>query len=165
MSTPKSVVKLRKKDGKGFLEYTSNCDAAQYYLFELSRAALRDVGKFLKREFNDEFTRHFPKRTGEARKATRYQVISGKKTIYPRLKIGLMKARSDGFYAYFQEFGTSKKNAYGIIVQRLGILQKVTNDNIAEIIKIESQYLSALSGEAERLKSMVTEVDMEDNDD
>ena len=44
MSVPKSVVKV-KKNG---VEYTSNVDAAQYYIHELNRAALRDVGKFVK---------------------------------------------------------------------------------------------------------------------
>ena len=47
MSVPKSVVKV-KKNG---VEYTSNVDVASYYIHELSRAALRDVGKFVRAEW------------------------------------------------------------------------------------------------------------------
>ena len=48
MSVPKSVVRF-KKDG---IEYTSNVDFACYTIVELTRAALRDVGKFLARTAN-----------------------------------------------------------------------------------------------------------------
>ena len=44
MSAPKSVVRF-KKDG---IEYISNVDFACYTIVELSRAAMRDVGKFNK---------------------------------------------------------------------------------------------------------------------
>ena len=44
MSAPKSVTKINKNG----VTYTSNVDACQYYLHELNRAALRDVGKFVK---------------------------------------------------------------------------------------------------------------------
>jgi len=45
MSMPKSVVKFKK----GEVEYTSNVDACEYTLKELSRAALRDVARMARR--------------------------------------------------------------------------------------------------------------------
>lgn len=47
MSVPKSVVKFDKNG----VVYTSSVDRANYTMKELSRAALRDVGKFVCREF------------------------------------------------------------------------------------------------------------------
>ena len=43
MSVPKSVHKI----SKGNVEYISSCDFAAYSIKELTRAALRDVGKFV----------------------------------------------------------------------------------------------------------------------
>lgn len=45
MPLPKSVVKI-KKDG---IEYTSSVDRVKYTLEELSRAALRDVAKLIRK--------------------------------------------------------------------------------------------------------------------
>ncbi len=159
MSAPKSVTKLKVKDGKVNITYESNLDAAQYYLFELTRAALRDVGKFVTKVFRTAYYQHFQKRTGNAGKATKYKVWAGAKTTAPRVQIGLKTGQVDGFYAYFQEFGTSTG------IPRLGLLTHAVEDNVAEIVKIESQYLSGLSDEAERLDALINEDDMEGDAD
>lgn len=151
MSAPKSVVKVKK----GNVEYTSNVDAAQYYIFELSRAALRDVGKFVKAKFKEAFYEHFDKQTGNAGRATSAVVLSNKNTKYPRVEIGLKKSQLKGIYGYEQEFGTST-------VPRLGLLQSAVEDNIPKIIEIESKYLSGLEDEARAL-SMVDEEEYEDD--
>ena len=158
MSAPKSVVKINKSG----VQYTSDVDKCQYYIFELSRAALRDVGRFVKRKFKESYYSHFKKRTGNAPKATKVKVYSNAKTKYPRLEIGLPHASKGnevkGFYSYFQEVGTSK-------TPKLGLLKNTAHDNIAEIVKIESQYLSALEDEAKAL-ALVNEEDYEgDGDD
>ena len=140
MSAPKSVVKF-KKEG---VTYTSNVDACQYYIFELSRAALRDVAKFVKRTFKDLFYSVFDKETGNAGKATQSIVYSNKDTKYPRVEIGLKKSQLKGVYAYEQEFGTST-------VSRLGLMKDAVESNVAQIVEIESKYLSALESEAEAL--------------
>ena len=150
MSAPKSVIKIDKTGG---VAYESNIDAAQYYIFELSRAALRDVGKFLKKKAQANFYDEFKKRTGRAGQsvAINTKVWSSKNTQYPRLQIGLgTKGLTRWFF--FQEIGTSK-------TPRKAILTRTAEDNIAEIIKIESQYLSNLSGEAARLEALVNEDD------
>lgn len=140
MSAPKSVVKVKKSG----VEYTSNVDAAQYYIYELSRAALRDVGKFVRTKWRSVYYEHFTRHSGDAGKAVNYNVISGKKTTAPRVQVGLKSGKVDGFYAYFQEFGTSK-------TPRLGLLSKTVEDNIATIVEIESKYLSGLEDEATAL--------------
>ena len=152
MPTPKSVVRINKKG----IQYVSEVDKAQYYIHELTRAALRDVGKFIARTFRDSYYSHFSKRTGQAGKATKYKVWSSAKTTAPRVEIGLKTGQVNGFYAYFQEFGSSK-------TPRLGLLQKAAKENIDEIIKIESQYLSALNGEPS--ESLVKESDYDGDAD
>lgn len=159
MGAPRSVTKLKVKEGAVNVEYTSDVDAAQYYIHELTRAALRDVGKYIARVFKVSYYTHFTKRTGNAGKATKYKVFSSAKTEKPRVQIGLKTGRVPGFYAYFQEFGTSNG------MRPLGLLTHAAQDNIAEIVKIESQYLSGLSDEAARLASMINEGDMEGDAD
>jgi hypothetical protein len=152
MSAPKSVTKINSNG----VTYTSNVDAAQYYLFELSRAALRDVGKFVKVEFRKKYYSHFARETGDAGRSTSYTVLSNKSTKYPRVEIGLKKATFKGVYGYEQEFGTSK-------IPRLGLLRETVEGNIPKIIEIESQYLSGLESEAKAL-SLISEGDYDDED-
>lgn len=148
MPAPKSQVKISYKKGKTEVTYESNLDATQYYLFELNRAALRDVGKYVIKKFMEAYYQHFKKHQGRGSKGTKYNVWSGKDTKYPRVQIGLANMR--GFYGYFQELGTSRQ-------PRLGLLTHAVQDNVAEIIKIESTYLSGLSDEASMLNSKVNE--------
>lgn len=152
MSAPKAQTKIKYKKGKTEVSFESNLNAAEYYMFELCRAALRDVGKFVCLKFREMYYQHFKKHTGDAGKITMYQVISGAKTTAPRVQVGIKTKRIKGFYAYFQEFGTSTGN-----VPRLGLLSKAVQNNVDQIVKIESLYLSGLSDEAERLASMVNE--------
>lgn len=154
MPTPKSQIKINK-DG---VTYESNLDACEYYLFELTRGALRDVAKFVRREFKDRYYSHFEKHTGNAGKAVSAKVWSGKNTQYPRVDLGLKQGKVDGFYAFFQEFGT--RNG----VPRLGILQRSVEDNIDEIIRIESQYLSGIESSPEDMIDE-EETDIEEGDE
>jgi hypothetical protein len=152
MSAPKSVVKVNK-DG---VTYTSNVDACQYYIHELNRAALRDVAKFVKKKFREKYYSIFEKHSGDGGKAVNYVVKSSASTTAPRVEIGLKSGKQDGFYAYFQELGSSKQ-------PRLGILQSCVEDNIAQIVEIESKYLSGLEDEAAAL-SMIDEGDYEEDE-
>ena len=140
MSAPKSVVKVKKSG----VEYTSNVDACEYYIHELSRAALRDVAKFVRAEFKKNYYSVFKKHSGDAGRAVSSVVLASKSTTAPRVEIGLKKGRIDGFYAYFQEFGSSKTPRYGI-------LQNCVESNVAKIVEIESKYLSGLENEAAAL--------------
>lgn len=151
MSAPKSVTKINKNG----VTYTSNVDACQYYIYELSRAALRDVGKFIRTKWRQIYYEHFTRHSGDGGKATNYNVIASKSTTAPRVQVGLKTGKVDGFYAYYQEFGTSKQ-------PRLGLLTSLVEDNIAQIVEIESKYLSALESEAEAL-SLIDEREYSDD--
>ena len=152
MAAPKPQVKVSYKKGKTEVTYESNLDATEYYLFELTRAALKDVGKYVIKKFQEGYYQHFKKHSGRGAKGTKYSVWSSKATKYPRVQIGL--ANMKGFYGYFQELGSSKE-------PKLGLLTHAVQDNVSEIVKIESQYLSGLSGEAKKLNSMIDEKEME----
>lgn len=133
---PKSVTKI-SRDG---VTYTSNVDATLYSIQELTRAALKDVAKFVRREAK-----------------SRAQVVSGnlKRNIgtWVRkdkdgkiwLQIGVYNKASAAkkklpyaFYAHFIEFGTKKRAAHPF-------LKPVVMENINQIVEIESKYLSGLS--------------------
>ncbi len=155
MSMPPAQAKIKYKKGKTEITYESNLDATQYAVFELARAGLRDAAKFLCKKFQEEYYKRFKKRTGKGGRVTKFKVFSNKNTIYPRVDIGLPHSSKgkdvEGFYAYFQEFGTSTG------IPKLGLLTKTVQNNVATIVKLESQYLSGLSEEADRLARMIDE--------
>lgn len=155
MSTPKSVIKINQNGVK----YESSCDKCQYFIFELTRAALRDVGKFVCRKFRENYYSVFKKHTGAGGGAVKYKVLSSRNTKYPRVEVGLPSSgkKAKGFYSYFQEFGTRR-------TRKLGLLSRSVEENIPEIVKIESQYLSGLESEAAALAN-ISEEDYEGDEE
>ena len=147
MSVPPSVTKI-KKDG---VEFVSSVDRCSYTMKELCRAALRDVGKFVCKRFRQSYYSHFKRRKGNVGRFTQYWV-KHKYDDYPSLQVGI---KPNAFYGGFQELGSSKS-------ERMGLLSSAVQDNIEEIVKIESQYLSALEDEAEAL-SIISDDDYEGN--
>ncbi len=133
MSIPKSITKIKK----GNVEFISNVDRVNYTIQELTRAALRDVGKFICNKFRSNYYSVFKRRKGNVGKFTQYWVRKNDCD----LQVGI---KPNAFYGGFQELGSSK-------TAKIGLLEKTVNENIAEIVKIESQYLSALEDEAEAL--------------
>ena len=134
MPLPKSV--KFKKNG---VEFLSNCDRIQYTIKELTRAALRDTGKFIGREARKKVTR----RTGRMAKNTQYWVRSKQET--PDLQVGF---KPGGFYGIFQEIGTERE-------PKIAALTTSTEGNVATIQKIQQQYLSAVGTES--AESMIEE--------
>lgn len=151
MAIPKSVTKVSKD---GSVTYTQSVDRVNYTMRELTRAALRDVGKFLCKEFRNAYYSTFKKQTGNVGRSTQYWVKYKQKDI--ELQIGLKKTKDrskDGFYGMFQEIGTKS-------IPKYALLSRAVQDNIAKIVEIESQYLSALEDEARAL-SLISEEDYE----
>lgn len=150
MSVPKSVVKFDKNG----ITYTSNVEAAEYTIQELTRAALRDVGKFITRKFKELYYSTFHKMSGKAGRACQYWV---KTKVTPiELQVGIKGGRIEGFYSRFQETGTSKQRKYGL-------LERAATENLQTIREIESKYLSAINDDdAERL---INEAEYEGNGD
>lgn len=145
MGMPKSVTKIKK----GNVEFISNVDRVNYSLRELTRAALRDVGKFICNKFRSEYYGLFKRKKGRVGKYTQYWVRSKQKT--PDLQVGI---KPNAFYGGFQELGSSK-------TKRLGLLKKTVLENIPKIIEIESKYLSALEDEARTL-ALINEDDYDE---
>ncbi len=149
MPVPPSVTKINKNG----VQFISSVDRASYTIKELCRGALRDVGKFVCREFKQAFYSHFKKKTGIMKRFTQYWV-QYKYEEYPVLLVGF---KPKAFYGGFQELGTSE-------IPKMGLLSAAVQDNIPEIIRIESQYLSALEDEARAL-SLISEDDYEGGED
>lgn len=139
MSVPRSVVKFSKNG----ITYTSSVDWCAYTITELTRAALRDVGKFVARTCNSAAMK-LPglKRSRRVRgKTSAFQYWVRKKET--DLQVGI---KHNTWYGADQELGTKNQ-------PKRGILRNSVYNNIATIIEIESKYLSALDNpdEAESL--------------
>jgi HK97 gp10 family phage protein len=130
MSMPKSVTKV-KKDG---IEFISNVDRAQYTIEELSRAALRDVAKLLRKRMVQKLKK-LPgmKRSKRVYNSTQYWVRKRETD----LQIGFKHAT---WYGVQQELGDRNQPARHI-------LRGTVMENLDEIRKIEGQYLSAIEDE------------------
>lgn len=150
MAVPKSVTKILKKDGKHKVEFTSNVDRLNYTLNELTRAALRDSGKYIVKMFKADYYGYFRKQSGRVGRYTQYWVRKKEND----LQVGI---KPNAFYGGFQEKGT--RNQPG-----LEMLTHAAEDNIAEIVKIQSQYLSALESEAQAL-ALISEEEYEGGDE
>lgn len=141
MSVPKSVVRF-SKDG---VTYTSSVDRASYTILELTRAALRDVGKYLARTANSKAMKLKglkKSRRVRGRTSTFLYNVPWAKTGLPHLEVGVT---DDTWYGVEQELGTSNQ-------PKRQILRNSAYLNIAQIIEIESKYLSALEDEAKALR-------------
>lgn len=134
MSLPKSV-----KFTRNGIEYLSNCDRIQYTIKELTRAALRDTGKYICKMTRKKVRR----KTGRLAKNTQYWVRSKQET--PDLQVGF---KSGGFYGLYQEIGTVK-------YKKIAALSDSTESGVSEIQKIQQQYLSAVGTES--AESMIDE--------
>lgn len=128
------------------VEYLDGTDRCLYTIKELTRAALRDVGKFICKKARPIL----PRRTGRARKFLQYWVRS--KQDIPDLQIGYKNA---GFHGLFFETGTSK-------ISKLAPVYGSVADNVDEIRKIEGQYLSAIEDE-NRALGLIDEGDYTDD--
>lgn len=141
MAVPKSVVRFSKNG----VEYTSSVDKASYTILELTRAALRDVGKYLARTANSK-AQKLPglKKSRRVRGRTStflYNVPWAQKGL-PHLEVGVAHGT---WYGADQEMGTSRQ-------PRRQILRNSAHENIATIVEIESKYLSAMEDEAAALR-------------
>lgn len=145
MGVPRSVVKFSRNG----VEYTSNVDAAQYTIRELTRAALRDVGRFVSRTCNSAAMR-LPgmKKSRRVRgKSSAFQYWVRKNEV--DLQVGI---KHGTWYGTQQELGDRNQ-------PKRGILRNSVYENIAQIVEIESRYLSALESEAEALRLIESEDD------
>ena len=133
---------------KNGVEYISGLNRCEYTIKELSRAALRDVGKFVCRNAR----RKIPRKSGRARKSMQYWVRS--KQEHPDLQVGY---KPGGFYGGFFETGTEN-------IPKIAPFYSTVAENIDEIRRIEGQYLSAIEDE-NRALGIIDEEETESDDD
>ena len=152
MANPPSGMKITKNG----ITYQSEIDRTQYTIRELSRAALRDVGKYVVRA---------------CRKASQARPHMGRLTLKSRfygkggafsywvrkketdLQVGI---KHNTWYGVLQELGDGKQ-------PRRGILRAAVQDNIDQIRIIEGHYLSAVEDE-NRAMGLINEEEMQPDD-
>ena len=128
MPMPKSNMKINKNG----LTYTSNIDQASYTIKELSRAALRDIARVLKRSIRKEFNKlpGMRKQTGRFKGAYQHWLRKNEGD----LQLGI---KANTWYGVNQELGTKG-------MPKKDILRSAVMSNLKEIREIESRYLSAI---------------------
>lgn len=142
---PKSVTKV-KKDG---IEFISNVDRANYTIQELSRAALKDVAKLLRKRMVQELkTLPGMRRSKRIYNSTQYWVRRRECD----LQIGV---KHDAWYGVNQELGTKG-------MPKKGVIRETTFKHIDEIRKIQGQYLSAIEDENRALELIDEEEEIGD---
>ena len=148
MAAPKSVMKIDKNR----VQFTESVDRANYFITELTRAAMKDVAKYVLRIVRSN-VRGISNQTRRMRYAgTRYQYWVRKKECDLQLGIeNTAKGAVTAWWADQAELGTAGQ-------PKRGFLRAAVYDNISMIRKIESQYLSAIETEDESL------IDEEEND-
>lgn len=142
MAVPRSVTRVSKN---GSVKFVSNVNAVEYTLNELIRGALRDVGRFIAKNFRLSFYSHFIYKNGGVARGTGYKVNRRSAT----LQVGIgkyWKGKFIGISGIPQEIGNADTGQ-----KKLGLLQKTVMRNIPKIIEIESKYLSELSKDVPNL--------------
>lgn len=140
MAVP-SVIKMKK----GGVEYVSKCDRANYYINELTRRALQDVGRFILYKVSAK-VRGMSKYTKKMKYAPkRYQMWVRKKETDLILGVeNTKKGANSAWWADQSELGTNKQ-------PKRGFLYETVKENIDEIRRIEGKYLSAIEDENKAL--------------
>ena len=144
MPLPPSVTKISKNG----VEFTSNVDRANYLISELTRAAMKDVAKYILKLVRAK-ARAINNETRRMRYVgTRFQYWVRKKET--DLQLGIENTAKGADQAELGTAGQPKR----------GFLRETVYDNIEMIRKIESQYLSAIEDEM----NAASMVDEEEND-
>ena len=134
---------------KNGVEYTSNVDRCKYLLVELQRAALRDVGKLVRRRTLDAI-RKLPGLKRGRRPPNAFQYWVRKRET--NLQVGI---KHDTWYGVEQELGTSNQ-------PKRSILRDSTFNHIDDIRRIEGAYLSAIEDENKALGLIDEEAEKDD---
>ena len=132
------AVPAQTKWKKGNVVLENSCDRANYYIEELTRAALKDVGKYVCKETKKQIRR----RTGRLAKNIQYWVRKKELDC-------LVGFKTAGWYGSYQELGTEK-------TPKVGALRNTVDTNIDMIQRIEAQYLSAIEDDI-RAQGLINE--------
>ena len=150
MPLPKSVTKISRNG----VEFVESVDRANYLITELTRAAMKDVARYVLKIVRAN-VRAISNQTRKMRYAPlRYQYWVRKQECDLQMGIENTKFGADtAWWADQAELGTGNQ-------PKRGFLRSAVYDNIDMIRKIEAQYLSAIEDEL-NAQSMIDE---EEND-
>lgn len=153
MPAPRSVVKINKNG----VTFTSNVERVQYTITELTRCALRDVGRYVAYLCNgqtqERLKRHGMRRGMPKGKALAFQYWVRKKET--DLQVGI---RPGTWYGTLQELGDKHQ-------PRKQILRDAVYNNLSTIRDIEGKYLSAIEQEQQALALIESEGDYQGGGD
>lgn len=140
MAVPRMV-----KFKKGDIEIISNIDRTQYCITELSRAALRDIGRYLRKQQIDKVKKR-PGMKKHKRPYSAFQYWVRRRET--DLQTGI---KHDTWYGADQELGTRHQ-------PKKAILRDTTYESISEIRRIAGAYIKAIEDENKAL-SLIDEND------
>lgn len=133
LGMPSAKMKMKVKKGNVEVSFESKVDQAEYLITELSRAALRDTAKFLRKIIIMDLK----KLRGMKRHRRPYNIQYWVRRKETDLQIGF---KHGAWYSVGQELGDKG-------MRKVGSLRNTTYNNIGQIQSIQAQYLSALNGE------------------
>lgn len=133
------------------VEFVSSLDRTKYLLRELERAALRDIGKLVRRRGLDQM-RKLPGLKKGKRPLNALQIWVRKRE--GNLQIGF---KHDTWYGVKQELGTSRQ-------PKRAVLTNSARNNIDDIRRITGAYLSAVESE-NRALGLIDENNEGENDE
>lgn len=137
MPLPKSVTKISKNG----VEFVESVDRANYLITELTRAAMKDVAKYVLRIVRANVRGISPYTKKMRYAGMRYQYWVRKKECDLQLGIeNTAKGAESAWWADQAELGTGNQ-------PKRGFLRSAVYDNISTIREIEAQYLSAIEDE------------------
>jgi len=148
LSAPKPATKIKHKQGKTEVTLISNVDRVNYTIEELTKAALRDVGKVLKVYIKERT----PVKTGLLQKSWQHWVKKERTTGEIKLQLGVYSAKqakkkNQGYahHAHLVLLGHATVN--GGFVPGNNFFYDVVKENLGLVRDIEGQYLSAIEDE------------------
>ena len=155
MPLPPQATKISRNG----VELLSNVDRANYLITELTRAALRDVGKFVTRLVNDKALKLYGGGLGKTNRIIPHKGSDRSKLAFGYwarkkecdLQVGV---KHDSWYGTDQELGSEG-------MPKKAFIRNTVYDNIPKIVEIESKYLSGLEDEAVALALIESEDDYE----
>ena len=152
MANPPSGMKITKNG----VTYQSNIDRTQYTIRELSRAALRDVGKYIVRQARTASGAR--PHLGRITIKSRFYGKSGAFSWWVRNKETDLQGgiKHNTWYGALQELGDGKQPPKKI-------LTTAVQENIDEIRRIEGHYLSAIEDE-NRALGLIDEEELQPNE-
>ena len=167
MSVPKSVTKVYTSKNKyGQVEFTNNVDRVNYTIEELTRAALRDVGKVLIPKIREAT----PKKTGLLSKSWQKWVKKVKGDGHVELDIGVYtskqakkKGQSYAHHAHLILLGHYTVDRKRFIPGN-NFFYQVVADNLSLIRDTEAQYLSAIEDEQNAIRIAEQEDSLAEDD-